>query len=163
MYLKQQRFKKGFADNNLYAKFDQEKLLIVVVYVDDIIFGSNVESMSQLFSSTMQKEFEMYLFTELKFFLGLQVHQTKNGICLYQNKYLKQIMKKYGMEECKLVYTPMVTECNLRQNGDSPTFNQSKYRSMIGSFIYLMGTRLDIMHVVDIVGWFQESPKEPHL
>lgn len=105
----------------------------------------------------------MSLFTELTFFLGLQVHQTKNGICLYQNKYLKQIMKKYGMEECTRVCTPMVTECNLSQNDDSPTFNQSKYRSMIGILIYLTGKRPDIMHVVDIVGQFQESPKEPHL
>ena len=71
----------------------------MVVYVDDIIFGSNEESMSQKFASVMQQEFEMSLLGELTFFLGLQVHQTADGIFLSQAKYLKQILKKYGMEE----------------------------------------------------------------
>ena len=71
----------------------------MVVYVDDIIFGSNDESISQKFASAMQQEFEMYLLGELTFFLGLQVHQTIDGIFLSQAKYLKQILKKYGMEE----------------------------------------------------------------
>ena len=71
----------------------------MVVYVDDIIFGSNEESMSQKISSVMQQEFEMSLLGELTFFLGLQVQQTTDGIFLSQAKYLKKILKKYGMEE----------------------------------------------------------------
>ena len=50
---------KGSVDSNLYTKTENDKLLIVVVYVDDIIFGSNEESMSQKFASIMQQEFEM--------------------------------------------------------------------------------------------------------
>ena len=53
-YLQQQGFTKGSADSNLYTKIENDKLLIVVVYVDDIIFGSNEESMSLKFSSIMQ-------------------------------------------------------------------------------------------------------------
>eukprot|EP00253_Pinus_taeda_P024454 PITA_24454 len=60
-YLHQQGFLKGSADNNLYIKIDNDKLLILVVYVDDIIFGSNEEVMSQNFALVMQKEFEMSL------------------------------------------------------------------------------------------------------
>eukprot|EP00253_Pinus_taeda_P003093 PITA_03093 len=60
-YLHQQGFSKGLADSNLYIKIDNDKLLILVVYVDDIIFGSNEESMSQNFTLVMQKEFEMSL------------------------------------------------------------------------------------------------------
>ena len=71
----------------------------MVVYVDDIIFGSNEESMSQKFVFDIQQEFEMSFLGELTFFLGLQVHQTTYGIFLSQEKYLKQILKKYGMEE----------------------------------------------------------------
>ena len=100
----------------------------------------------------MQQEFEMSLLGELTFFLGLQVHQTADGIFLSQEKYLKQILKKYGMEECKPVSTPMITGCNLSSHDDSPTVNQPEYRSMIGSLLYLTGTRPDIMHVVGIVG-----------
>jgi len=87
----------------LYIKFDEEIFLIVVVYVHDIIFGSNVESMSQGFYLVMQQEFEIPLLVELTYFLGLQVQQTKDGTFLYENKYLKQIIKKYGVEDYKHV------------------------------------------------------------
>eukprot|EP00253_Pinus_taeda_P003902 PITA_03902 len=60
-YLHQQGFSKGSADSNLYTKIDNNKLLILVVYVDDIIFGSNEEAMSRNFASVMQQEFEMSL------------------------------------------------------------------------------------------------------
>lgn len=123
-YLQQQGFIKGFSDRNLYIKFDTGKLLIVFVYVDDIIFGSNVESMSQEFASVMKQEFEMSLLGELTNFLGIQVQRTKNGIFISQTKYLKHILKKYGMEGCKYVCTTIVIGCNIIQNDDSPFVNQ---------------------------------------
>lgn len=88
-YLHQQGFSKGSTDSNLYIKVENDKLLILVVYVDDIIFGNNEESMSQSFSFVMQKEFEMSLLGELKYFLGLQIQQKEGGIFLSQTKYLK--------------------------------------------------------------------------
>ena len=76
------------------------------------------------------------------------MQEAKHDIFLSQAKYLKQILKKYGMEDCKPVSTPMVTGCNLSSHDDSPMVNQLEYRSMIGSLLYLTGTRPDIMHVV---------------
>jgi len=162
-YFHQQGFTKGSTDSNLYIKIDNDKLLILVVYVDDIIFGSNEEDMSQNFALVMQKEFEMSLLGELTYFLGLQVQQNKDGIFLSQTKYLKQILKKYGMEDSKPVCTPMVTGCSLNANDESVAVHQPTYRSMIGSLLYLTGTQPDIMHVVGIVGRFRENPKETHL
>ena len=89
--------------------------MIVVVYVDDIILGINEESMSH--------KFEMSLCRELTFFLGLQVQQATNGIFLSQEKYLKKILKKYGMEDCKLASTLMIRGCNLSSHDDSPMMN----------------------------------------
>eukprot|EP00253_Pinus_taeda_P011539 PITA_11539 len=77
-YLHQQGFSKGSADSNLYIKVENDKLLILVVYVDDIIFGSNEEDMSQSFSLVMQKEFEMSLLGELTYFLDLTLHAYKD-------------------------------------------------------------------------------------
>eukprot|EP00253_Pinus_taeda_P020802 PITA_20802 len=85
------------------------------------------------------------------------------GIFLSQTKYLKQILKKYGMEDSKPVCTPMVTECSLSANDESAAVHQPTYRSMIGSLLYLTGTRPDIMHAVGMVGIFQANPKETHL
>lgn len=96
----------------------------------------------------------MSLLGELTYFLGLQVQQTKYGIFISQTKYLKEIIKKYGMEEYKLVCTPMVTRWNLSQNDDPPTIKQPEYIFMISSLIYLTGTRPEIMHEVGILGWF---------
>jgi len=162
-YLHQQGFIKGSIDSNLYVKIDNKRLLILVVYVDDIIFGSNEEDMSQKFSLVMQKEFEISMLGELTYFLGLQVQKNKDGVFLSQTKYLKQILKKYGMEDSKPVCTPMVTGCSLSANDESTAVHKPTYRPMIGSLLYLTGTRPNIMHAVGIVGRFQANPKETHL
>eukprot|EP00253_Pinus_taeda_P026495 PITA_26495 len=81
-YLHQQGFSKGSADSNLYIKVENDKLLILVVYVDDIIFGSNEEGMSQSFALVMQKEFEMSLLGELTYFLGCKSNKRKEE-CFY--------------------------------------------------------------------------------
>eukprot|EP00253_Pinus_taeda_P013491 PITA_13491 len=73
------------------------------------------------------------------------------------------MLKKYGMEDAKPVCTPMVTGCSLSANDESAAVHQPTYRSMIGSLLYLTGTRPDIMHAVGIVGRFQANPKETHL
>ena len=91
------------------------------------------------------------------------MQQATYGIFLSQAKYLKKILKKYGMEDCKPMSTPMVIGCNLSSHDDSPMVNERECRSMIGSMLYLTGTRTNIMHAVGIVGRFQANPKESHL
>eukprot|EP00253_Pinus_taeda_P030618 PITA_30618 len=122
----------------------------------------NEEAMSQRFALVMQEEFEMSLLGELTYFLGLQIQQNEGSIFLSQTKYLKQILKKYGMEDSKPICTHMVTGCNLSVNDESAAMHQPTYRSMIGSLLYLTGTQPDIMHAVGIVGRFQANPKETH-
>eukprot|EP00253_Pinus_taeda_P033453 PITA_33453 len=123
----------------------------------------NEEAMSQNFALVMQKEFEMSLLGELTYFLGLQIQQNKDGIFLSQTKYLKQILKKYAMEDSKPVCTPMVTGCILNTNDESTAVHQPTYRSMVGILLYLTGTRPDIVHAVGIDRRFQANPKEAHL
>ena len=85
---------------------------------------------------------------EMKYFLGLQTVQNKEGIFISQTKYLKDLMKKFGLETCKHVGTPMVTRHKLSAKDQTPTVEQKKYRSMIGGLQYLTHIRLDIKHVV---------------
>ena len=70
-------------------------MIILEVYVDDIIFGSDDEKMSKEFSRRMQQEFEMSLLRELNFFLGLQIVQSKRGFFIHQSKYVKDMLKKF--------------------------------------------------------------------
>ena len=55
----------------------------------------------------MRKEFEISMFGEIKFFVGLQIQQSKNGIYITQSKYIKEILKKFGMEDSKPIGTPI--------------------------------------------------------
>ena len=77
--------------------------------MDDIIFGSNDDRLSKNFSTNMQSEFEMSLLGELTYFLGLQISQQEKGIFICQAKYIKEMLKKFKMEDFKPVLTSMVT------------------------------------------------------
>jgi hypothetical protein len=79
-----------------------------LVYVDDIIFGCTNESSIQWFSNSIQTEFEMSMIGELSYFLGLQVKQSSTGIFFSQEKYLKEMLKKFQMKDSSTVSTPMV-------------------------------------------------------
>ena len=116
-----QGFKRGSVDNNLYYKIIGDSMIIVEVYVDDIIFGSDDEKMSKDFASKMQQEFEMSLLGELNLFLGFQIVQSKKGIFIHQSKYVKDMLKKFQFEDCKHVCTPMTVGCKLSKEDDSKT------------------------------------------
>jgi hypothetical protein len=162
-YLKEKGFKRGTIDNNLYIKAEDNDFLIVLVYVDEIIFGCNKDSLVQWFASTMESEFEMSMIGELSFFLGLQITQRSEGMFISQEKYLREMLKRFQMEDSKPVGTPMVTRCKLSKDDDSPDVNQSSYRSMIGSLLYITTSCPNIMHVVGMVRRYQSAPKQSHL
>ena len=69
------------------------------------------------------------------------------------------MLKKFGMEYCKPVNTPMQTKCKLRKYDDLKSTDQRQYMSMIGSLLYVTASRLDVMHVVGKVARFQATPK----
>ena len=137
--------------------------MIVQIYVDDIIFGSSNESLCNNFSKAMQDEFEMSMMGELKFFLGLQIHQSEKGIFIHQEKYALEIVKKFGLQNCKKMETPMAHSSKLDKDEDGKEVDQKLYRSMIGSLLYLTASRPDILYSVCLCARFQSSPRESHL
>jgi hypothetical protein len=147
-YLQQARFRKESAYNNLYIKMSQGNILLIEVYVDDIILGSDDDRLSQKFAKDMQNEFEMSLLGELSFFLGLQIHQSNQGIFISQTKYIREMLKRFRMEDCKPVITPMQTNCKLSKDDDSKSTDQRQYRSMIGSLLYVITSRPDVIQAV---------------
>jgi hypothetical protein len=134
-----------------------------LVYVDDIIFGCTNESFVQWFANSMQTKFEMSMIGELSYFLGLQVNQSSARIFISQEKYLKEMLKKFQMEDSSLVSTPMVVGCKLSKDDISLDVDQRTYRSMIGSLLYITASHPDIMQVVGMVGHYQSAPKQSHL
>ncbi|XP_043700111.1 uncharacterized mitochondrial protein AtMg00810-like [Telopea speciosissima] len=132
-------------DSNLYVKSTVDSQIVVVVYVDDIIFGGHKDEMCRDFAEKMQVEFEMSMLGELSFLLGLQISQLKEEIFIYQSKYVREMLKRFTMEDCKPVSTPMMTGCKLTKDDASPSVDHTTYRSMIGSLLYLTASRPDIL------------------
>ena len=111
----------------------------------------------------MNKEFEMSMFGEIEFFVGLQIQHNKNGIYITQSKYIKEILKKFGMEDSKPVGTPMYIGLKLTKDDDSKEVDQTLYKSMIEKLRYVVHTRPDIALVVVIVEIFSTKQRENHM
>nr|GEX53237.1 hypothetical protein [Tanacetum cinerariifolium] len=101
---------KGKIDQTLFIKKQKGDILLVQVYVDDIIFGSTNKDLCKAFEKLMKDKFQMSSMGELTFFLGLQVKQKKDGIFISQDKYVAEILKKFGLIDGKSVSTPIDTD-----------------------------------------------------
>ncbi|GJU73616.1 putative ribonuclease H-like domain-containing protein [Tanacetum coccineum] len=138
-------------------------IILVQVYVDDIIFGSTKKELCTEFEKLMHKKFQMSSMGELTFFLGLQVTQKDDGIFISQDKYVDEILKKFGFSTLKITSTPMETSKTLMKDENAKDVDVHLYRSMIGSLMYLTSSRPDIMFVVCACARFQVTPKVSHL
>ncbi|GJZ41762.1 putative ribonuclease H-like domain-containing protein [Tanacetum coccineum] len=115
------------------------------------------------FEQIMHKRFQMSSTGELTFFLGLQVKQKEDGIFISQDKYVGEILKKFGFSSIKTASTPMETNKALTKDEDGEDVDIHLYRSMIGSLMHLTSSRPDIMFSVCACLRFQVQPKVSHL
>ncbi|GJS75224.1 retrovirus-related pol polyprotein from transposon TNT 1-94 [Tanacetum coccineum] len=153
----------GMVDKTLFTKNKESNLIIVQIYVDDIIFGLTCQEMCDDFAKIMHDEIEMSMMGELNFFLGLQIKQLEDGIFFNQSKYIKELLKKFRLEDSNPMKTPTSTETKLTKDKEGESIDNTKYRGMIGSLLYLMASRPDIMFSVFLCARFQEEPKTSHL
>jgi hypothetical protein len=162
-FLIKQDFKRGMVDITLFTKDIDRDLFICQIHVDDIIFGSTNDALSHEFTTMMSRKFEVSMIGELNFFLGFQIKQMGHGTFVSQDKYLKDILKKFDMENCKPNKTLMATNAHLNLDVKGKSVDQSLYRSMIGSLLYLTTSRPDIMFSMYLCACFQANSKESHL
>ena len=111
----------------------------------------------------MQSEFKLSLLGELTYFLGLQISHQEKGIFICQAKYIKEMLKKFKMEDCKPILTPMVTCFKLTIDNSSKDVDQRLYISIISSLLYVIASQPDVMQAVGQVARFQAAPKESHI
>nr|GEX03073.1 uncharacterized mitochondrial protein AtMg00810-like [Tanacetum cinerariifolium] len=111
----------------------------------------------------MVKHIEMSMMGEMKFFLGLQVNQLLNGIFINQSKYILDILKRLGMENCDTVPTPMVEQAKLKLDLVGKLVDHTDYRSMIGSLMYVTSSRPDILFATCMCARYQVNPNEHHV
>ena len=86
--------------------------------------------------------------------------QLREGTFISQEKYTHDVLKKFKMEDCKPIKTPMPTNGHLNLDEGGKPIDQTLYHSMIGSLLYLTASRPDIMFSVCMCARFQANPKE---
>ena len=161
-FLLSQGYERGKTDKILFIKKACNDIIPVQAYVNDIIFGFTNENLCEQFVTTMQGEFEMSMMGELNSFLGLQIKQFKHGTFVSQAKYCRELLKKFDMENCKESATQMATGCYLDADEKGTCVEQTKYKGLIGSLLYLAVSRPDIMFSVCLCARYKENPKESH-
>lgn len=162
-YLLSIGFTKSLSESTLYVKCLSSDILIVSLYVDDLLVTGSNNVFVEEFKQDMMKVFEMTDCGEMAFFLGMEVKQNEKGIFISQKKYAKEILKKFQMENCKHVDTPMVLKLKLGKEDGAEKVDETDFRSLIGCLMYLTATRPDIMHAVSILSRFIHCAKEVHL
>ncbi|KAK6141848.1 hypothetical protein DH2020_024407 [Rehmannia glutinosa] len=162
-FLTDNGFTKGKVDRTLFRIQVGESILFVQIYVDDIIFGSKNKEMCDKFSNLMQGKLEMSMMGEHTFFLGLQFKQWKDGTFISQTKYTRDLMKKFGMEEKSSVKIPMNTSIKMDIDADGKAVDQTRYRALIGSLLYLTPNRPAHHLLSGVCARFQSAPKESRM
>ncbi|KAE8708634.1 hypothetical protein F3Y22_tig00110336pilonHSYRG00004 [Hibiscus syriacus] len=151
------------ADSSLFVKVNEGKLAIVLVYVDDLIITGDDEAEILQTKENLSVRFQMKELGQLKHLLGLEVDRTHEGIFMCQQKYGKDLLKRFGMLESKLTLMPMEPNVKMCAHEGKDLEDATLYRQLVGSLIYLTLTRPDIFYVVSVMNRYMQNPKKPHL
>ena len=157
-------FERCHSEHTLFTKTGREgKILIVSLYVDDLIFTGNDELMFLEFKNSMVREFDMTDLGKMKYFLGVEVLQGPNGIHISQRKYALEVLKKFGIEDCNLVHNPIIPSFKILKDERGVQVDETYFKQVVGSLIYLTATRPDLMFTVSLVSRYMGKPTELHL
>lgn len=124
---------------------------ILLIYVDDIILtGNNIEEINN-FKQFLKGKFQIKDLGKLKYFIGIEVLDTKTGLCLTQKKYCLELLSDFGLLGCKPLSTPIEQNLSINTSEaekDKPLLNITEYQKIMGKLIYLTLTRSDISYAV---------------
>lgn len=164
-FMSRMNFKRSEQDYCLYFWSGTDVVLYVVIYVDDIlIIGSSEKAICEL-KKRLSSEFEMRDLQEVRSFLGLNIQRDRNrGVMIIEQKaYVKSVLERFGMLNCKPSLIPMEPHLKLEKGQDAKQFTNKPYRELIGCLMYLMVTsRPDICAAVNYFAGFQCCATDEH-
>ena len=146
----------------MFAKIHDGQFVALLVYVDDILIGSNDLKTIDFIKTYLHNQFKIKDLGNLKYFLGLEISRSEKGIHLSQRKYTLDILEDVGMLECKPTSTPMELNHKLSHLAADPLIDITGYRRLVGRLIYLSITRPDITYFVNILSQFMDRPSQIH-
>jgi histone deacetylase 1/2 len=157
-------FKSSKADTSLFFYGKGAIIIFVLIYVDDIIVASSMQSATLALLKDLGQDFALKDLGNLHYFLGIEVNKVDDGILLTQEKYTYDILRRVGMSDCKPVSTPLSTSEKLSVHEGSllgPN-DATQYRSIVGALQYLTLTRPDISFAVNKVCQYLHAPTTAH-
>lgn len=137
-------FSQSSSDCSLFIKKSHSSFIALLIYVDDIILADNDIHEIESIKTTLHTAFKIKDLGHLKYFLGLEIAQSKAGIHICQMKYALDILEECGMVASKPVTTPITKATQLSAETSTPLPDPGSYRRLIGKLIYLTTTRPDI-------------------
>ncbi|GJV93981.1 retrovirus-related pol polyprotein from transposon TNT 1-94 [Tanacetum coccineum] len=161
MWMKTQLKVYGFNYNKIMLYYNSQSAIAISCKAVQHSHTKHIHT--QYHFILMHSRFEMSLMGEMKFFLGLQIHQSPKGIFINQAKYALEILKKHNMDNCHSIGTPLATKPKLDVDLSGEPVDQSDYRSKIGSLMYLTSSRPDLVQAVCYCARYQARPTQKHL
>ncbi|GJY10247.1 ribonuclease H-like domain-containing protein [Tanacetum coccineum] len=159
-------FKQSKSDYSLFTKSKNGNFTALLVYVDDIIITGNNSTEIENFKKFLKTKFEIKDLGKLKYFLGIEVLETEQGLCLSQRKYSLDLLSDFGLLACKPSATPLEQNLSITNEPtdiDKVLDNITEYQKLIGKLIYLTHTRPDISYFVHCLSQFMHKPLRSHL
>jgi hypothetical protein len=161
-FLMSMGFDKSKVDSNLYFKVVGGRPVLLLLYGDDL-FLTGGEKLIVNSRRKLAAKFEMKDLGMLHYFLGLEIWQRSDGTFLNQGKHAVDILKRFGMLDCKAISTSMVANLKLLCVTTSKIVDATIYRKMIGSLMYLTNTRPYICFAVNTLSRYMVKPRHVHL
>ncbi|KAG3230548.1 hypothetical protein PI124_g24354 [Phytophthora idaei] len=156
-------FQVSAFDPCLYIKVVAGHCVLVLVYMDDVLItGSSPELISRT-KNDLKTRFEMADSGKCAFVLGIElVDGPDDSVTMCQRRYVDDILKRFGMDECKAVVSPVDMSTRLVPS-DAATKVNASFREAVCALMHLMtATRPDIAYAVGYVSRFVENPQEEH-
>ncbi|KAF0688449.1 hypothetical protein As57867_019867, partial [Aphanomyces stellatus] len=156
-------FQVSAYDPCLYIKIVDGHCVLLLVYVDDVLVTGSSADLIARTKGELKKRFEMTDSGKCAFVLGIElVYNTDGSVTMCQRRYVDDILKRFGMDECKAVVSPADLSSRLVPSS-APTKVNAPFREAVGALMHLMtATRPDIAFAVGYVSRFMENPQVEH-
>ena len=145
-----------------YHHTSSGQCIYLIVYVEDIVITGNDQDGIQRLKQHLFSHFQTKDLGKLKYFLGIEIVQSKSGVVMNQRKYALEILEEIGMLDCKPLDTRMDPNVKLVPGQGEPLRDPEKYQRLVGKLNYLTITRPNISFPVSVVSQFLQSPCDNH-
>jgi len=156
-------FNRSYADYSLFTYKKGDKFMALLVYVDDIVLTGNDHQLCADFKAYLHKCFHIKDLGNLKYFLGIEVARSSQGLFLCQRKYALEIINECGLLGSKPAAFPIEQNHKLALASGAPLSDSTQYRHLVGRLIYLTITRPDLSYAVHILSQFMQNPREERM